>query len=122
MTNKTEGLEVVAWMRRDGMKAMPADEKVGWEQSPRHSDVAEDYTVPLVYLTSAQVAVAAKQYNVDTWYERFVESEKRITALESALGVAREALQASANVPCYGGHPKQEAAIALIDNVLGGNT
>ena len=120
---KTEGLEVVAYLyqhEETGRTGFVDQTQIsfGWEQgNPRLKVIA-----PLVTLASAQAAVAAKQYNVDTWYERFVESEKRITALESALGVAREALQASANVPCYGGHPKQEAALALIDNVLGGNT
>ena len=90
MTDKTEGLDVVAWMRRDGMKAMPADEKVGWEQSPRHSDVAEDYTVPLVYLASARAAVAAAQVQRESTNRCLDADLQRITALESALAQMTE--------------------------------
>ena len=81
MTDKT-ALEVVAWQWFTS----------GHLRKFKPKDAEEYCWNPLVTLTSAQAAVAAKQYNVDTWYERFVESEKRITALEAALGVAREAL------------------------------
>lgn len=41
-----EAQEPVAWMRKDGMKAMPADEKRAWVEAGQ-PEAAEDYTVPL---------------------------------------------------------------------------
>ena len=38
--------EAVAWMRRDGMRAMVADEKDGWIAEGR-ANIVEDYTKPL---------------------------------------------------------------------------
>jgi len=43
--------------------------------------------------------------------------EKR-DKLQAAARLALDALNESINVPCYGGHPKQEAAAAALKEVL----
>jgi hypothetical protein len=37
---------VAAWLRNDGMKAMPADEKEAWIEAGQ-PEIAADYTIPL---------------------------------------------------------------------------
>jgi alpha-beta hydrolase superfamily lysophospholipase len=36
------------------------------------------------------------------------------TYTDEDIGKIRDALQASINVPCYGGHPQQEEALAIL--------
>jgi hypothetical protein len=38
--------EPAAWMRNDGLKAMPADEKTAWVEADL-CDLISDYTIPL---------------------------------------------------------------------------
>lgn len=47
-----------AWLRKDGMKAMPADEKEAWKEAGQ-PEIVEDYTVPLYRAAGIQSPPAA---------------------------------------------------------------
>ena len=64
---------------------------------------------------------AIHEVNADTLNAMQAEIEQRdavIDRKDAALRVARDALEETVNVPCYGGHPKQEAAISVIKEAL----
>lgn len=52
--------EVVAWLRRDGMKAMPTDVKEAYvqEEDAFSKEIVEDYSTPLITLQSHREAMA----------------------------------------------------------------
>lgn len=64
--------EPVAWLRSDGMKSMPADEKDAWIKSG-NQEIVEDYTAPLytadairdVLEQAAQAAEAFHRHKYD---------------------------------------------------------
>ncbi len=57
-----EVVEPLAWMRNDGMKAMPHDEKVGWIKCG-HAEVVNNYTTPL--FAAPQEAAAPAPVNAE---------------------------------------------------------
>ena len=106
-------IEVVAWQHvfADGRIVSYSEEQAGF---PARDDALK--VEPLVTLASAQ----AEGLAYEAHYEGALD---RITALESALRVAREALQYSIKqVPELATVPGVSAALALIDTTIGTKT
>ena len=120
MTDKTDGLEVVAYMLECPSMTGGTTWKLSWSKSgagvcvPLNGDA---HKVPLVALASAQAAVAAReQYHnayVEGVLESYAELRQRITQLEAALVVARDALDELHSSSTE----KYLVAIAAIDSV-----
>jgi hypothetical protein len=57
--SEVEGMPPIksaAWLRNDGMKAMPADEKAAWIEAGQ-SEIAADYTIPLYAADQVREAI-----------------------------------------------------------------
>lgn len=129
----TEGLEVVAYCNERVLRGDVGDcssvaaikywSNGDWVDKRR----VEDQKHPLVTLASAQAAVAAERERSERDYEDAVQvldnHVRRITALESALGVARskvaKAYTESINDTHGAARTSILEAIALIDTTLG---
>lgn len=61
----SEGLGPAAWMRNDGMKCIPDDERDAWLSSGR-ADLVADYTQPLYAQATLDARVAAER---ERWRE-----------------------------------------------------
>ncbi len=100
MTDKTEGLEVVATVQRHPRGAT----RIVFPDSIVDCDAQWQTTRSLCDIASAQAAVAAREKYHNAYVEGVLESYaefgKRIAALESALGVAREALEIECGGRC----------------------
>ena len=114
-----DGLEVVAWQHvfADGKILSYIEDQAGF---PARGDALK--VEPLVTLASAQAAVAIShdrwQDELHAWANLVMQRNQRLTELESALGVAREALEEN-HLNCHTtvAEEKYTVAIALIDTL-----
>jgi hypothetical protein len=66
-------MKLVAWMRDDGTKCMPADEKEAWIEAGK-GDLVADYTQPL-YSAEAHLMTDALMQEAMRWAAGEVDAE-----------------------------------------------
>ncbi len=84
--------EPKAWLRKDGMKAMPDEEKVAWQHAGQ-PEIVEDYTIPL-YLGAAPAGVLREALEALTEL-RYASTDKAEAMADAAIASLRSHLAGS---------------------------